>query len=363
MSDPQDAGAVADPHKPDADRPIRVALIGCGVVGFAGPGVRVLPLVVVGAVLTAVSVVEARLGLDASLVLVLVAALLVVAASSLPGAALGLSAPGSHARADPSSLVGDVARARELQLALPAGVLGVLVLAAVRAPSLGWSGIALVAVSSGLVLLRTLVTGLVLTHSPADLTLVLVDFKGGATFAGLEVAVGVLTTDQEAWEWLAWGPSAWSQRERDALGGRRMVCATWAELEELLPTEGAMLVIDERHDGGSVPERPGRTVVAIRCRLAAGPGQSSGPRLRRGEVHGVGSLQVETKQAVDGVARGGSRRASPPRRRRPPAPRTRPACARCSPWSSSPERRRRRRRAASPRPRRGRPPRWRWRGR
>ncbi|MBP8879507.1 MAG: homoserine dehydrogenase [Dermatophilaceae bacterium] len=35
MSDPQDAGAVADPHKPDADRPIRVALIGCGVVGSA----------------------------------------------------------------------------------------------------------------------------------------------------------------------------------------------------------------------------------------------------------------------------------------------------------------------------------------
>ena len=35
MRDPQDAGAVADPHKPDADRPIRVALIGCGVVGSA----------------------------------------------------------------------------------------------------------------------------------------------------------------------------------------------------------------------------------------------------------------------------------------------------------------------------------------
>jgi DNA segregation ATPase FtsK/SpoIIIE, S-DNA-T family len=34
-------------------------------------------------------------------------------------------------------------------------------------------------------LLRTLVLGLALTHSPADLNLVLVDFKGGATFAGL----------------------------------------------------------------------------------------------------------------------------------------------------------------------------------
>src|SRR5439155_24567922 len=34
-------------------------------------------------------------------------------------------------------------------------------------------------------LLRTLVTGLALTHSPETLGLVLVDFKGGAAFAGL----------------------------------------------------------------------------------------------------------------------------------------------------------------------------------
>ncbi|HEX2706264.1 MAG TPA: type VII secretion protein EccCb [Candidatus Lustribacter sp.] len=34
-------------------------------------------------------------------------------------------------------------------------------------------------------LLRTVVVGLALTHSPEDLNLVLVDFKGGATFAGL----------------------------------------------------------------------------------------------------------------------------------------------------------------------------------
>jgi S-DNA-T family DNA segregation ATPase FtsK/SpoIIIE len=34
-------------------------------------------------------------------------------------------------------------------------------------------------------LLRTLVTGLVLTHAPEELHLVLIDFKGGATFAGL----------------------------------------------------------------------------------------------------------------------------------------------------------------------------------
>nr|WP_245886988.1 type VII secretion protein EccCa [Kineococcus xinjiangensis] len=35
-------------------------------------------------------------------------------------------------------------------------------------------------------LLRTLVAGLALTHAPEDLALVLVDFKGGATFAGLQ---------------------------------------------------------------------------------------------------------------------------------------------------------------------------------
>src|SRR5262249_27263507 len=34
-------------------------------------------------------------------------------------------------------------------------------------------------------LLRTLVLGLALTHSPEQLNLVLVDFKGGATFAGM----------------------------------------------------------------------------------------------------------------------------------------------------------------------------------
>jgi S-DNA-T family DNA segregation ATPase FtsK/SpoIIIE len=36
-------------------------------------------------------------------------------------------------------------------------------------------------------LLRTLVLGLVTTHSSAALNLVLVDFKAGATFAGAKV--------------------------------------------------------------------------------------------------------------------------------------------------------------------------------
>ena len=42
--------------------------------------------------------------------------------------------------------------------------------------------------------LRTLVLGLIATHSPADLNLVLVDFKGGATFLGLDGAPHVAAT-------------------------------------------------------------------------------------------------------------------------------------------------------------------------
>jgi len=37
--------------------------------------------------------------------------------------------------------------------------------------------------------LRTLVLGLVSTHAPQQLNLVLVDFKGGATFAGMDCQV------------------------------------------------------------------------------------------------------------------------------------------------------------------------------
>ena len=55
-------------------------------------------------------------------------------------------------------------------------------------------------------LLRTLVLGLALTHSPSALNLVLVDFKGGATFLGLSElphTAAVITN-------LAGRPAAWS---------------------------------------------------------------------------------------------------------------------------------------------------------
>ena len=63
-------------------------------------------------------------------------------------------------------------------------------------------------------LLRTIVLGLVATHSPDQLNLVLVDFKGGATFLGLDglahVAAVITNLEQE---------TALVDRMRDALAG------------------------------------------------------------------------------------------------------------------------------------------------
>ncbi|MFC4604682.1 type VII secretion protein EccCa [Rhodococcus kronopolitis] len=62
--------------------------------------------------------------------------------------------------------------------------------------------------------LRTLVLGLIATHSPEALNLVLVDFKGGATFLGLEQAPHVATVITNLSEELAL-----VDRMRDALAG------------------------------------------------------------------------------------------------------------------------------------------------
>ncbi|MCX2931081.1 type VII secretion protein EccCa [Mycobacterium sp. CVI_P3] len=63
-------------------------------------------------------------------------------------------------------------------------------------------------------LLRTVVAGMIARHSPDDLNLVLIDFKGGATFLGLEglhhVAAVITNLSQE---------SHLVARARDALGG------------------------------------------------------------------------------------------------------------------------------------------------
>jgi DNA segregation ATPase FtsK/SpoIIIE, S-DNA-T family len=66
-------------------------------------------------------------------------------------------------------------------------------------------------------LLRTIVTGLVVTHPPELLSLVLIDFKGGATFAGmarLPHVAGVITNLQD--------DLALVDRMRDALAGEQL---------------------------------------------------------------------------------------------------------------------------------------------
>lgn len=63
--------------------------------------------------------------------------------------------------------------------------------------------------------LRTLVLGLITTHSPDALNLVLVDFKGGATFLGLASAphISALITNLS-------DEAAMVARMADALAGR-----------------------------------------------------------------------------------------------------------------------------------------------
>jgi DNA segregation ATPase FtsK/SpoIIIE, S-DNA-T family len=86
-------------------------------------------------------------------------------------------------------------------------------------------------------LLRTLVTGLAITHPPELLSLVLVDFKGGATFAGmadLPHVAGVITNLQ--------GDLALVDRMRDALYGEQL------RRQELLRRSGNLDSLREYHD-------------------------------------------------------------------------------------------------------------------
>jgi len=86
-------------------------------------------------------------------------------------------------------------------------------------------------------LLRTLVTGLAITHPPELLSLVLVDFKGGATFAGmadLPHVAGVITNLQD--------DLALVDRMRDALYGEQL------RRQELLRRSGNLDSLREYHD-------------------------------------------------------------------------------------------------------------------
>ena len=61
-------------------------------------------------------------------------------------------------------------------------------------------------------LLRTLVLGLVATHSSAELNLVLVDFKGGATFLGLGGPAARLRGDHQPGRRAARWSTGWRTR-------------------------------------------------------------------------------------------------------------------------------------------------------
>src|SRR5207248_7792188 len=108
-----------------------------------------------------------------------------------------------------------------LRVPLGVGADGEPVILDLKEPALGGMGphgLVVGATGSGKSeLLRTLVTGLALTHPPELLSLVLVDFKGGATFAGmadLPHVAGVITNLQD--------DLALVDRMRDALFGEQL---------------------------------------------------------------------------------------------------------------------------------------------
>jgi S-DNA-T family DNA segregation ATPase FtsK/SpoIIIE len=109
----------------------------------------------------------------------------VTATTELPGL-LGLADP---AAADPAALW---RRGEREHLRVPIGVKtdGRPLVLDLKEPALGGMGphgLCVGATGSGKSeLLRTLVLGLAMTHAPERLALLLVDYKGGATFAGLE---------------------------------------------------------------------------------------------------------------------------------------------------------------------------------
>lgn len=120
---------------------------------------------------------------------------------------------------------------------------------------MGPHGLAVGATGSGKSeLLRTLVVGLAVTHSPDDLALVLVDFKGGATFAGLTDLphVAGLITDLEDDE-------STVERVAEALRGELR------RREELLRDSGDLVGIREhrrrRLSGADVPPMPHLLIV------------------------------------------------------------------------------------------------------
>ncbi|MGL5823502.1 MAG: type VII secretion protein EccCb [Nocardioides sp.] len=100
-------------------------------------------------------------------------------------------------------------------------------------------------------LLRTLVVGLALTHDPGHLNLVLIDFKGGATFAGLaglpHVAALVTNLANE---------TTLVDRMQDALEGELI------RRQEVLRRAGSFASVGDYHAALAVRQQPGAAAEA-----------------------------------------------------------------------------------------------------
>ncbi|MDN8624157.1 FtsK/SpoIIIE domain-containing protein [Corynebacterium kroppenstedtii] len=108
-------------------------------------------------------------------------------------------------------------------------------------------------------LLRTLVLSLVASHSPEQLNLVLVDFKGGATFIGMEqlphVAAVITNLDDE---------SALVDRMEDALQGSSL-----GVKNSFVPTACRHRWNTPRCDVNNLPMALVMTVIICLCRRSS----------------------------------------------------------------------------------------------
>ena len=112
--------------------------------------------------------------------------------------------------------------------------------------------------------LRTLVLGLAMTHSPEQLNMVLVDFKGGATFAGMSEMphVSAVITNLENELTLV-------DRMQDALSGEMV------RRQELLREAGNYASVRDYEKARAAGEPPGAAAVACSSSSTSSPRCSS----------------------------------------------------------------------------------------
>ena len=177
-------------------------------------------------------------------------------------------------------------------------------------------------------LLRTLVLGLVTTHSLGALNLVLVDFKGGATFAGLADAPHVAAVITNLADDLAL-----VDRMQDALAGEM------TRRQELLRAAGNLASVADyeraRERGADLDAAPGAVRRRRRVLRAAAPASPTSPTCSSRSAGSGRSLRRAPAARLAAPRRGPAARARLPpvlpdraadllRRRLPRGPRRRP---------------------------------------